>query len=292
MDFGAERVPVRAIGQNALWIAFLAPAYFLAHEAALLFPDAQKVVAAVWPAGGIGLAALLLSPRRRWPVVIPILFLAGIAADVSVGRSLLASVAFVTASVTESLACAWLISRWCGEVVQFNRVKEVLALIACATGVNACTAFLGAGTAALTSDSRFWDAWQTWCVADGLGILLGTPLIIAWSDFQNWFRGLRWERTLESWLFILAWAGVGWLPFRPVATFHPLSAQPYMLLGLLVWPALRLGQREVTLALVVLAALAVGSETVSVGPLLWGGADILARMLAVQVWLAFIAATD
>src|ERR1035437_8695577 len=125
MESGAARGPVRAAGRDIIWIAFLALTYFLAHEWAFLFPDHEKVLTAVWPAGGIGLAALLLSPRRRWPVVIPILFLAGIATDVSVGRSLLASVAFVTASVTESLACAWLISRWCGEVVQFNRVKEV-----------------------------------------------------------------------------------------------------------------------------------------------------------------------
>src|ERR1035438_1196748 len=248
MDFGAERVPVRAYGQNALWIAFLALAYFVAHEAALLFPDAQKVLAAVWPVGGIGLAALLLSPRRRWPLVLALLFLAGILADLLSGRSLLAGIGFMTANVTESLACAWLISRWCGEAVRFYRVKEVLALIACATGVNACTAFLGAGTAALTSASRFWDAWQTWWVADGLGILLVTPLMVTWSDFQNWLRGLRGQRMLESWLFMIAWCAVGWLVFRPVATFHPLSAQPYMLLGLLVWPALRLGPRSVTLA--------------------------------------------
>ena len=290
MDFGAERVPVRAYGQNALWIAFLALAYFVAHEAALLFPDAQKVLAAVWPVGGIGLAALLLSPRRRWPLVLALLFLAGILADLLSGRSLLAGIGFMTANVTESLAGAWLISRWCGEAVRFSRVKEVLALIACATAVNACTAFAGAGTASFISSSPFWNTWQTWWVAHGLGILLVTPLIVTWSDFQDWLRGPRGERRLESWLFIAAWCAAGWLVFRPVATFHPLSAQPYMLLGLLVWPALRLGPRSVTLALALLAILALTSKAVSIGPLFGGGADPLERLLMAQVRFAFITA--
>src|ERR1019366_8690250 len=101
MEVGAERVPVRAFGRDTLWIAFLALAYFLAHEAALLVPDAQKVVAAIWPAGGIGLAALLLSPRRRWPVVLSILFLASILADLLSGRSLLAGIGVMTANVIE-----------------------------------------------------------------------------------------------------------------------------------------------------------------------------------------------
>ena len=101
MDAGAERVPVRAFGRDALWIAFLALAYFLAHEAALLFPGAPKVVAAIWPAGGIGLAALLLSPRRRWPVILPILFLTGILADLLSGRSLFASDAPLNGSIDE-----------------------------------------------------------------------------------------------------------------------------------------------------------------------------------------------
>jgi PAS domain S-box-containing protein len=157
--------------------------------------------------------------------------------------------------------------------------------------VNACTALLGAGTAAFTSASRFWDAWQTWWVADGLGILLVTPLIVTWSDFRHWFRDLRGERRLESWLFIATWCAAGWLVCRPVATFHPLSAQPYMLLGLLVWPALRLGPRSVTLALALLAILAVTSKAVSAGPLVGGGADPLESLLMAQVGFAFMTAT-
>src|ERR1035437_11084956 len=146
MESGAARGPVRAAGRDIIWIAFLALTYFLAHEWAFLFPDHEKVLTAIWPAGGIGLAALLLSPRRRWPVVLSILFLASILADLLSGGSLLAGIGFVTANVIESLAGAWLISRWCGDAVRFYRVKEVFALIACATAVNACTRFARAGS--------------------------------------------------------------------------------------------------------------------------------------------------
>ena len=46
-------------------VLVIAVAYFLANRLALLFPDSQHVLSALWPAGGIGLAGLLLSPRRR-----------------------------------------------------------------------------------------------------------------------------------------------------------------------------------------------------------------------------------
>ena len=285
-----ERAPVPASGREALWIAFLALAYFLAHEVALLLPDAHKVVAAVWPAGGIALAALLLSPRRHWPAILPILLLAGCASDLLSGRPFFASLGFMAANVVESLACACLLSSYCGAAVRFSRVREVLALIVCATAVNACTTFIGAGMATVTEGPPFWHAWQTWLIAHGLGILLVTPLIVAWSDFADWFRGVRWQRRLESGLFVAAWCAAGWLAFRPVAAFHPLSLQPFMLIGLLAWPALRLGQREVTLALAVLAVLAVTSNA-SAGPLLWAAPDPLERLLAAQVRLVLISAT-
>jgi integral membrane sensor domain MASE1 len=59
----------------------VALAYFLAHVLAFFFPDSEGGIMAVWPAGGIGLAALLLSPRRRWPALVLALSVSGLAAD-------------------------------------------------------------------------------------------------------------------------------------------------------------------------------------------------------------------
>ena len=45
-------------------VLFFAVLYLGAHYLAFLFPDTEQILMAVWPAGGIGIAALLLNPRR------------------------------------------------------------------------------------------------------------------------------------------------------------------------------------------------------------------------------------
>ena len=281
-------VPASTPKHDALKLAVIALAYFFAHQVAFLFPDAGKVLAAVWPAGGIGLAALLLSPRRLWPAIATTLFVAGNTANLLDGRPLVNSLGYMTANVLESLACALFILRWCGEHVTFTRVKDILALLCAATLVNAATALLGAGTAALTTAAPFWSFWGTWWVADGLGILLVAPLIVTFRGFEraNLIRHKR--QAFEGGLFIVIWVAAAWLAFQPPDARHVFTLQPYMLIALLAWPALRLGQRGVTFTLILLTLRVVTSPVVTVGPLLWGGSNPAERLLLAQIYLACV----
>ncbi|MDO9081913.1 MAG: MASE1 domain-containing protein, partial [Humidesulfovibrio sp.] len=179
----AEQPTASAPRQELRKLAVFGLAYFLAHEVAFLYPDAGKVLAAVWPAAGIGLGALLLLPRRLWPASLLTIFLTGVSANVLSGRPLLHSVGFMAANVLESLLCAEAMTRWCGEQIRFTRVKEIVALALCAVLVNACTALVGAGVASSTH-LPFWDFWFTWWVADGLGLMLITPLLVTWAGFK------------------------------------------------------------------------------------------------------------
>ena len=63
--------------------------FFLAHRISYFFPDSEKVLMVTWPAGGIGLAALLLNCRKLWPAIIIAMFIAGNAANLILGRPLL-----------------------------------------------------------------------------------------------------------------------------------------------------------------------------------------------------------
>lgn len=270
-------------------IILVALAYFAANKLALLFPDAEQILAAVWPAAGIGLAALLLSPRRLWPALLAAIFLAGNAANLVSGRPLVNSLGFMTANVMESYCCAWVMARFCGEGIRFKRVREVGALVAVAALVNAGTACLGAGTAALVGVSPFWEFWQTWWVADGLGLLLVTPLALAWTASQPERSVSGLPGLLERASFLILWCLLSWLLFQNPGGHTLLTPRPYMLSALLIWAAFRLGARSMTLALAALAAFTVLSPAVRQGPLLWGGEDALDRLLLAQLFIAFTA---
>ena len=275
--------------QDVFKLIIIALAYFAAHQVAFLYPDAGKVLAAIWPAGGIGLASLLLSPRRQWPAILAVLFVAGNTANLLDGRPLFNSLGFMTANCLESLACAWLIIRWCGESITFFHIKEVVALFCAAALVNAATACIGATTAAIAQEASFWEFWFTWWVADGLGILIIGSFIITWNIFWKTPIRLHWNQMLEWGLFLALWIGASWLCFQPQIEGKFLSLQPYMLVILLAFAAIRLGPRGVTLALTLVSILAATSRGVSQGPFLLGGSNPTDRLLETQIYLAVIA---
>lgn len=273
---------------DALKLALIALAYFLAHKISFFFPDSAKVLMAIWPAGGVGLAALLLSPRRLWPAILVTLFAVGYSADLLAGRSAVGSLGFMTANVLESLSCAWCMTRWCGPDVRFARIREISALIFAASVLNACTALLGAGAAVLAHAESFFEFWLAWWISDGLGILLVTPLIVAMLRAERPLWSIRPGRAIEWLLFMAVWLVVSWISFEPGFSDHPvLTPHPYMLVVILAWPALRFGQRTVSAALLALAAIAILSKAVTVGPSLWGGNNPMVRLLEVQNFLAF-----
>lgn len=270
---------------DVLSLALIALAYFLAHKLAFFFPDAAMALMAIWPAGGVGLAALLLCRQRLWTAILVTLFVTGASADLLAGRPPVSSLGFVTANVFQSFSCAWIIARWRGQDIRFARIKDVSALIFAATVVNAATACLGAGAAALTHAASFASFWLSWWIAGGLGILLVAPAIVTLFRAKGaWWR-LGASRTVEWVLLAAVWGVVAWMTFEPRFVRVPLH--PYMLVVILAWPALRFGQRTVSLALIGLAVIAILSAAVPEGPGPWGGTTAVSRLLDIQVFLGF-----
>jgi len=266
-------------------LAGIGLAYFCATGLALQVPDSARVLAALWPVGGIGLAALLLTPQRRWRSVLAVLFVAGNAAGLCCGRHLLPSLGFMAVNLLESAGSAWLICRRGKNPVNFNSVAQARKLLAAGTLVNGLTAFVGAGVAALSSGAPFWGCYRVWWIADGLGILLVAPVIVAWArpDGVRVADRARWGLEL---LAIAAVTGIlAWHYFGPRHNRWLIVPYSYMLIIPLVWGALRVGARGVLTVQMVLAVVAL-SMTLGAGaksPL--GGSNEAERLLWVQVFL-------
>ena len=285
----ASRLPDASLVRgNIITIAVIALAYFLAHQISFFFPDSGSVLMTIWPSAGIGLAAMLLNPRRLWPWICAALFISGNMANILSDRPLAVSLGFMSANIAESLACAWFITHLNGAGVRFHRVREVMALAAASMFINGITALLGAGTAALALGASFWTSWETWWVADGLGLFLITPLIVSWSGFRITVTPVRWFVGAEFLLSMAVLYAVVYFTFNGQPGFLPVQSQPYMVVAMLAWPAFRFGQRGMTLSLVIIAVLALTSRSVIDGPLLWGGITLTERLLQVQMFLAIL----
>jgi len=277
---------------DARLLLLIALAYAFSLKLALFFPDAKGILAAVWPPGGIALAVLLLAPRRLWRAILAVIFVTGVGVNLLSGRPVFASVGFMVADVLESWGCAWLMRWICGEGrVTFARVREVLTLGVCATAVNSVTALIGAAVANVSNSAPFKDFYLTWWIADGLGILLVTPLLVVCA--QSWRRiaAMRWLRLLEAAALCLVWCACTWLGFLGTTADLPVMPRPYWIFMPLVWTALRFGIEGTTLLLSLLAVLAVGFTVAGRGTFPLGGDNPVERLQMVQFFLGAVSLT-
>ncbi len=272
---------------TALWLTAIAFTYGAAHQLGLMFVDPTAQASTVWPASGVGLAALILTQRaQRWRVY-AVLSGVNLAVNLLVGNHAVSSLGALASNLLELVLASWFIQR-ANARMTFEHVREVMALLCAATFGCMLASAIGAGTTTLVHGVGFWRAQVTWWIADGLGMLLVTPLVVTWSRVERSSAEWRGPKRFEQLAFLLVWVGVALLAFN-----HPsrVAPGPYVLLALLAWPALRLGQRWVTLALAVLAMLAILSTQSGAGHAAWGGSSLHERLLLLQTYLGFACAS-
>lgn len=230
-------------------LAGWAVAYFVAHVIGIAFADPVRRVAAIWPASGIGVAALLCMPRRRWPLALAVIGGIAFVTNVSLQGSPALYAGFLVANVCELALVACIVSRVCGRDITFTHVDEVLALTGATIVANALFGFVGAASPSLLASAPFWPTYATWWSTNVLGTILVAPLAIVWTQRPEAEQP---SRRLETILFGLAWCGGVWVTTHTTSLRSPLAPRPYMLLCLVPWGALRLGLRTITTAMIVL----------------------------------------
>jgi signal transduction histidine kinase len=261
-------------------VASLAGLYYASAKMGYLLEFAGPVAAILWLPVGIGIAFLYLGGLRYWPgVLIGDLFANNYMA-LPVGSAL----GQTCGNMLEVLLATVLLRRLVRRGSPLDSVSGVGWLVVAIVAGTAVSATVGA-LSLLLGDVITWHAapkvWRTWWLGDSSGALIVVPLALAWYRplVRRWQRG----RVLET----VAIVGT----VIVLAEFATRSDRPltYLVFPVLIWAALRFGQRGATLAVAVTALFTVWNTIHYLGPFHFD--SVTRSVLSAQLFIAVSALT-
>ncbi len=229
--------------RDALVLAALGGAYFVAGKLGLKLAFVHASATTVWPCTGIALAAFLILGYRVWPVILTGAFLVNLTTAGSVATSL----GIAVGNTLEGVVGCYLVSRFAGGQHAFERAQDIFKFALLAGMVStAVSATVGVTTLALGgfADWAMYGAiWSTWWLGDAVGAVVVTPFLLLWRENPrlNWTR----EQTIElafllSGVFFTAWIVFGGR-FHSALKNYPLE---YLCIPFLIWTAFRFAGRR------------------------------------------------
>jgi len=265
----------------------LAALYFAAARLGLMMDAVSGFATLVWPPTGISLAALLLGGSRLWPGVALGAFLV----NWSIGAPLAVALALGTGNTLEAVIGARALER-AGFRSSLDRLRDVLALIGfAALASTLVSATMGVGSlflGGLVTRDRLLETWRAWWIGDVIGDLLVAPLLLAWASNRRISKDPR--RILEA-TAVGACLVVGALvAFRSGALDERTAfGQVYALFPVLIWAAVRFGQRGATSATFVTSVVAIAFTALGHGP--FAHPALSESLLSLQTFMSIVAPT-
>lgn len=258
--------------------------YYLGAVLGVAASSMSEGIAIFWLPNGILLAALLLAPRRDWPLYLLAAVAAEVAADLPT-FTLLQALGFASINLFECLLAALLLQR-VARPFTLDRLRHVALFGLVLVFASGLAAFLGASIYSLSvpTTSSFWDFWTIWWLGDGMGVLLVTPLVLGWMQGPS--RPIEQRRTLEAAaLLALTLLFTIWIFVQGATDSFP--RRPFLLFPLPIWAAVRFGLRGAATVVLLIAAIAITATLNDVGPLL--AATPADTVLLLQEYLAVLA---
>ncbi len=239
-------------------------AFYAAGALSLGLTRGLDAIAAMWPCNGVLLAALLLAPRRAAWRYLAAAGLASLAVNWQAGNPAVLGVAFTVANLGEAALATWLLRRGGAEVPSFVDPVQV-GRFCLAAGAASAT---GAGLATILSGAFSPGLAASWLIADLLGVLIVTPILLVLADQARMWGEGRSARSMPlatpgaSGLLLAAVAGVTALTFAQSS--FPLLFLP---LAALMAATYRLGPLGATVGVLLVALIGSGFTGLGRGPI-------------------------
>jgi len=282
------------VGRVLAEIVGVAILYFLTGRLGRIVAPPPGIATVFWPPSGIAVAALLILGNRVWPGIWLGAFLANNWSSLH-GSNALGILSFLatgagidTGSLLQALLGATLFRRFIGAQNPFDRIRKTLTfvgialamcLVACTCGV--ASLYLGG----VLPRGAIFERWWTWFVGDTGGVLVMTPLILAWwhLGWPRWDRA-RWAEAIFLFLTVTLFA------MAIFVWWHPTSETRYpadiLILPLVAWIAYRFSQREVTLVVLLVLGIALWGTVHERGP--YGGSSPWSTLPVMQAFIGIL----
>ncbi|HEV8214423.1 MAG TPA: MASE1 domain-containing protein [Gemmatimonadaceae bacterium] len=266
----------------------LASLYVVSARLGLSLGAVAGFATLVWPPTGFAIAALLLLGIRAWPGV----FVGAVVANMLTGASLPVALGIGVGNTAEALVCAHVVTR-ISRHVRLETVRSVTGLVLGAVAGGMVSASIGVASlysGGVIGASEWRHAWRAWWVGDVLGALVVAPLILVWSKSG---RSPSTAGHIEAAALGLAVVVAGMATFFTDLSILSRLSTPFhqadLLLAVLVWAALRFGQRGAATAAFWISVTAVWATVLGHGPFTENA--LTQNLLSLQTFMAVLAVT-
>ena len=183
-------------------------AYFLGAEIGFALTPQLQPVSTLWPPNAVLLGALLLAPKRSWPLLVAAVFPAHLLSELNSGVPLGMVLSWYVSNCAEALIGAMIIRRYVDGPVRLDSVRRVALFVVGGAVLPALlSSFLDAGFVKLNhfGTGGYWEVWSARFWSNVLAILAVVPVMLTWGDhLPIRIRSIPPRRAIEA-----AWLAVG-----------------------------------------------------------------------------------
>lgn len=233
-------------------------------------------VTLIWPPSGLALYVTLRYGHSLWPGIV----IGDLIGNAGTGAPLVSVLGISAGNIVEALLVAWLLQHKLDFHRDLDRVRDVVLLLLVGSAGAMASAVIGPASLVLGGvlpASLYGTVWQQWVMGDATGVIVFTPLLLAWASWRpaNGLPARPWEAVILALLLLATCEGVfgGFGLVREGDYPAALAIFP-----LAVWAALRFGLRGATLVTLVVSVAAVWATVEGRGPFVQArSVDSLAR---------------
>ena len=280
-DRAADGAWVRRLGGLAGFTVLIAALCWACIE----LPRDLGRISPIWPASAVALSVLLSAPRRWWPVWFAAAALGNLAASLAAGDDLTLSVAYSICNIIGIMLSTVVLGRVVGPRLDPGRIGDLLKLTVIGGVISPLiAATLRAVVIGWLEGGDLMARIQSWATADGLGVIILTPLLLTLRD-----QRLHLAATPLTPIRLATLAGLATLTAIVFLMHDPLA---FLIPPAMLFVVFQLELLGAAWGLTIVIAIAVGFSAAGLGPAGVEGAHIANRALVVQLFLAAVTLTS